>query len=547
MYQKKKKALPKKLLSRLRKLRKTYQDIWEPEFQDRYLTPQPETPLPEAEMEPMVHLGCTNGTYINDLVTASLVVPGNLASDVLQSNQLYQQILNTFGQEPNDFLTANLPPEFAQELIGSRSFVPGIIQPNEANEVLSTVFNTASIDTATNYLECQPTSDPNVSICATATQGIAGGHALYLSQPGSVSLDGYNSSQGQNFLNTIGIRCGQVSESEFIPCSEALRDSGVPIINPNPTSQFFGFQSNTTPSPSYTQDQSTTYGTIVTSSWQTPFQNNVYLSSNTELFNSTYSEGYSSVSLSQEGLLWTLWPLTKNQNRSTNPSTYFNHFTFGTATQSKFAIGQLAYFSNNQQIGCTPFGSIFPSSTSFSSGTSTRTVSTNTVALPVPGGSSDEVIINNPSFSRSEISLQSSTRQGLPQFIGIIPGIQNFNNTLITTTQQMVALVVVKVTEQVARIPNPSSGVSSEEAFIYVGYDGWSVVRTTMNPISPMAAQTYVTPQSVTGSVVGENYQIIFPPNFPQTILFKNIQRSAPTNTETGLFSGTPFAPSGSK
>ena len=273
----------------------------------------------------------------------------------------------------------------------------------------------------------------------------------------------------------------------------------------------------------------------------------MYLSSNTELFNSTYSEGYSSVSLSQEGLLWTLWPLTKNQKQTSEPSTYFNHFTFGTATQSKFAIGQLAYFSNNQQIGCTPFGSIFPSSTSFSSGTGTRTVSTNTFAIQVPGESSDEVIINNPSFSTSEISFQSSTNQRLPRLIGIIPGIQNFNNSLITTTQQMVALVVVKVTEQVARIPNPSAGIGGQEAFIYVGYDGWSVIRTTMNPLAPMAAQTYVTPQSVTGSVLGENYQIIFPPNFPQTVLYKNIQRTAPTNTETGLFSGTPFVPFPSK
>ena len=243
MPRKDKKAFPKKLLSRLRKLRQTYQETWEPEFKARYLTTQPEGPLPEPEMEPMVHLGCANGTYINDLVTASLVVPGNLASDILQGEQLYQQFLNTYGEGSSDFLTANLPPEFAQELIGSRSFVPGIIQPNEANELSSTVFANTSIDTATNYLECQPTSVPNVSICASATQGIAGGQALYLSQPGSVSLDGYNSSQGQNFLNSIGIRCGQVSESEFIPCSEALRNSNprVQITNPNPTSQFFRF------------------------------------------------------------------------------------------------------------------------------------------------------------------------------------------------------------------------------------------------------------------------------------------------------------------
>ena len=105
-------------------------------------------------------------------------------------------------------------------------------------------------------------------------------------------------------------------------------------------------------------------------------------------------------------------------------------------------------------------------------------------------------------------------------------------------------MLVIKVTEQIARIPNPAAGIAGGNKFIYVGYDGWSVVRTTMNPISPLAAQTYVTPQSVTGSVVGENYQVIFPPNFPQAILYKNIQRTTPTNTEDGLFSGTPFATS---
>ena len=62
-----------------------------------------------------------------------------------------------------------------------------------------------------------------------------------------------------------------------------------------------------------------------------------------------------------------------------------------------------------------------------------------------------------------------------------------------------------------------------------------------------MAAQTYVTPQSVTGSVVGNNYQIVFPPNFPQSIFYKNIARTAPPSTIDGLFMGAPLATVNSK
>ena len=38
-----------------------------------------------------------------------------------------------------------------------------------------------------------------------------------------------------------------------------------------------------------------------------------------------------------------------------------------------------------------------------------------------------------------------------------------------------------------------------------------------------MAAQTYLSPQTVTGSVSRENLQVVIPPNFPQTIYYKNI------------------------
>ena len=68
-----------------------------------------------------------------------------------------------------------------------------------------------------------------------------------------------------------------------------------------------------------------------------------------------------------------------------------------------------------------------------------------------------------------------------------------------------------------------------------------------MNPVGPMSAQTYVTPQSVTGSILGDNYQVIFPPNFTQNIFYKNIARTAPNSTVDGLFMGTPFVNSTAK
>jgi len=57
-----------------------------------------------------------------------------------------------------------------------------------------------------------------------------------------------------------------------------------------------------------------------------------------------------------------------------------------------------------------------------------------------------------------------------------------------------------------------------------------------------MAAQTYITPQSVTGSVVGENMQVVLPPNFPTTVYYKNELRKIPVNTTVGLFAGTAIA-----
>ena len=63
---------------------------------------------------------------------------------------------------------------------------------------------------------------------------------------------------------------------------------------------------------------------------------------------------------------------------------------------------------------------------------------------------------------------------------------------------------------------------------IYVGYDGWAILRTTTTPVGPMMSQTYISPQTVTGGITRENMQVVIPPNFPQTIYFKNFQYVVP-------------------
>jgi hypothetical protein len=252
---------------------------------------------------------------------------------------------------------------------------------------------------------------------------------------------------------------------------------------------------------------------MATPGTSTPFQNPVYLSSDVSVYNlSAVAAGYSQVSLSQEGLLWTLWPLTRHPSpNDTTPevaSTYFEEFAFGTAKASRYPIGQLGFFMNNLIQGCTPFTAVNPNS-GWSPGTS--------------GG--------QPGLN--------------PYSASLLPGVEGLNRALLTTTEQQASIFCIKVTEQVARIFNTSSGVSAGDRYIYVGYDGWSVIRTTANPVAPMASQTYITPQSVTGSTVGDNYQIVFPPNFSETIYFKNAIRTVPNETQAGLFTGTAFTSSG--
>lgn len=254
---------------------------------------------------------------------------------------------------------------------------------------------------------------------------------------------------------------------------------------------------------------------MATPGTSTPFQNPFYLSSDVSIYNvAATASGYASVSLSQEGLLWTLWPLTRMPTHNdSNPevnNTYFEEFVFGTAKASKYPIGQMGFFINNQLQGCTPFGTVNPNS----------------------GW--------NPGTSPGQPGLN-------PYSLGLSPGVEGLNRALVTSTEQMAGIFCIKVTEQVARIYNTTSGISAGDRYIYVGYDGWSIIRTTANPVGPMASQTYVTPQSVTGSTVGDNYQIVFPPNFIQTMYYKNGARKVPIETSLGLFAGTAFAAAGTR
>lgn len=245
----------------------------------------------------------------------------------------------------------------------------------------------------------------------------------------------------------------------------------------------------------------------------TPFQAAVYLTSDVQLYNiSATAAGYGNITLSQEGVLWTLWPLTKSSPGDTGQvtGTYFDDFIFGTAKASRYPIGQMGFFTNNILQGCTPFGAVNTNS-GFATGAAT-----------------------------------GSQQTGLnPYSPGILPGIEGLNQALLITTEQEVAIVCVKVAEEVARIFNPAAGIAASERYIYVGYDAWAVVLTTANPMGPMAAQTYITPQTVTGSVVGSNYQVVVPPNFPTTVYYKNQRRIVPVDTDVGLFAGTAFTAAG--
>jgi len=227
-------------------------------------------------------------------------------------------------------------------------------------------------------------------------------------------------------------------------------------------------------------------GTSAENAVSTPFQATVNLIPNgagsVAIHNlGAISHGFSQVTLSEEGILWTLWPLVKPTEVSlkTKPDTYFDKFILGTATESRFTMGQMGFFINNQMQGCTPIDS---------------------------AGSGRLV------------------EQG--HLETLLPGTQELNKTIMITTEQQLAIVVVKVSEEIARIYNPISGISSNQRFLYVGYDGWAIVYTTANPLGPVAAQTYVSPQPLTTS--RENYQVLIPPNFPQTVYYKNIRRILP-------------------
>lgn len=248
----------------------------------------------------------------------------------------------------------------------------------------------------------------------------------------------------------------------------------------------------------------------------TPFQSAVYLTSDVQLYNiSATAAGYGNITLSQEGVLWTLWPLTKSSPGDSGQvtGTYFDDFIFGTAKASRYPIGQMGFFTNNILQGCTPFGAV------------------NTNSGWNPGATYG-------SNSQAQVGLN-------PYSPGILPGVEGLNQALLITTEQEVAVTCVKVAEEVARIFNPAAGIAASERYIYVGYDAWAIVMTTANPMGPMAAQTYITPQTVTGSVVGNNYQVIMPPNFPEVVYYKNQRRVVPVDTDVGLFAGTAFTAAG--
>ena len=225
-------------------------------------------------------------------------------------------------------------------------------------------------------------------------------------------------------------------------------------------------------------------------------------------FINSISNGYASIQLSQEGLLWTLWPLAKNKHTPEvdEKDTYFNRFRFGTAKSSRYAIGQMGYFYTDHDLGCIPLAA-----------------STTTAALLAPLFPG----LRQNGLEQLMISSLSATHNS--------SGVQGFNETLIISTAQLLSLLVVKVSEEVARIPHPTAGEGSDQRFFYVGYDGWSVIRTSNSPVGPMAAQTYVTPQTVTGSTVSDNFQVIIPPNFVQSIYYKNQPIRPPVSTEDGL------------
>ena len=231
----------------------------------------------------------------------------------------------------------------------------------------------------------------------------------------------------------------------------------------------------------------------------TPFQSSVYLTADQSLYNyAAVHNGYSPIALSQEGLLWTLWPLTQPEvaepevaepevaEPEVSSETYFNQFVVGTSRRSNYPLGQMGFFINNEIMGYTPIGV-------------------------------DGFFTPQPEKDLGPTGIDTEN---------VLPGVQGLNPSIIMTTEQQLGLIVVKVSEQIARIYNPVAGASSEQRFLYVGYDAWAVVYTTANPMGPMAAETYVSPRPTT--TVGENYQVVLPPNFSQTVYYKNKRRYLP-------------------
>ena len=499
------------IFRKLRKLKELYRNTWREEFARQYLLSKPSDPIPEAQIQPMTHLGCLHGSQVNDLVTASLTVPLDYQSFLAQlarASQILTQDFATPGQSSDSqsnveiSIPADTAPLVARDILGSEVFLTSVVDSGSATN-----------SQAPDSLICAEDG-----ICTQQANQVASTVPIFVQQPSQPPLDGWNNPFGEAVYNaTTGQQCG--IGPGLVPCSQAVQND--PRLLPL-SEDLYGFQSNAIFSSGITQNlrpEESSLNALISTGFQTPFQNNVLLNSDTTIFNTTFSQGYSSVPLSQEGLLWTLWPLSRDNKSTANQSdaTYFNKFTFGTAKNSSFAIGQLAFFSNSREIGCTPFGSVYPSSIDFQSGLSNDIEEGITQLSQV----SDGATVGASFFNEVPISVKNQMT-GRTNNLGIMPGVQNFNSTLLTTNQQMVALVVIKVTEQVARIPNPSSGVAGDNKFIYVGYDGWSVLRITSTPTNPMSAMTYVTPQSVTGSVAGDNLQVIFPPNFPQSLLYKN-------------------------
>jgi hypothetical protein len=307
---------------------------------------------------------------------------------------------------------------------------------------------------------------------------------------------------GANYGSVSGTQTGNVGDSSI------LSGSAGPAGQPTPQSSTGQINSGG----AFSEFNVTN---ALNSGYSTPFQSAVYLSSDVQLYNiSATAAGYGNITLSQEGVLWTLWPLTKSSPGDSGQvtGTYFDDFIFGTAKASRYPIGQMGFFTNNILQGCTPFGA----------------VNTNSGW--------------NPGVSYGGGASQPGLSSYSP---GILPGVEGLNQALLITTEQEVAIVCVKVAEEVARIFNPAAGIAASERYIYVGYDAWAVVMTTANPMGPMAAQTYITPQTVTGSVVGNNYQVILPPNFPEVVYYKNQRRAVPVDTDVGLFAGTAFTAAG--